>query len=110
MAVFREVQINWQDKEYTLVPSNRLIRRIEREVSLWPLIGDIQAGRLRIGDVAFVVSEIMKEAGLKVTEDDISCDLHDGDSLANIKYAVGVITAILPGAPDEKKPEAPKAG
>ncbi len=107
MAVFREVNVEWDGEEHTFTPSNRLLRRIEREVPIWPLLAKVQGGELPIGDVSFVVAEVLKEVGVDTDEDRISGDMHSGDPEAMLKYAFAVVSSLLPSGVDEKEPAAP---
>lgn len=107
MAVFREVVVEWGGEERTFTPSNRLLRRIEREVPIWPLLAKVQGGELPIGDVSFVVAEVLKEVGVGTDEDQIACDIHDGDPEEMLKYAFAVVSSLLPSGVSEKKPAAP---
>lgn len=107
MAVFREVSVEWDGEEHTFTPSNRLLRRIEREVPIWPLLAKVQGGELPIGDVSFVVAEVLKEVGVDTDEDVISGEIHSGDPQEMLKYAFAVVSALLPSEVDEKKPAAP---
>lgn len=107
MAVFREVVVEWDGEEHTFTPSNRLLRRIEREVPIWPLLAKVQGGELPIGDVSFVVAEVLKEVGVDTDEDQIAGDMHGGEPEEMLKYAFAVVSSLLPSGVDEKKPAAP---
>lgn len=117
--VFRDIDIEWQGERYTLTPSNRLLRRIEQEVSLTKLFTQAQDGELSVANLSYVVCEFLKAAGVKgVDEDavygDLMADLQGGGETVMAMVEV-IATAVSPPEPaDPKKPSAaqekPKRG
>lgn len=113
MAVFREAVIEWAGEEYTFTPSNRLLRRIDREVPLTEYMGKSQTG-LRIPDTAFIVATFIRAGGGEVDEDEIAATLFEDVGANNGKgyFAItaAIVTALVPSIGDKKKPQPkPKA-
>lgn len=116
MSVFREIILNYGDDQYRLVPSNRLLRRIDGELrksntTLINMMQEIGAGKPSISDVSFVVCEFLREGGAEFDEDDVYAFLM-GD-LANggkgfAAVCEQIIAAISPQDMPEKKAQAPK--
>jgi len=109
--VFRDVDIEWEGEKYVLTPSNRLLRRIEDEVSLTKLFNEAQNGNLSIFALSYVVCELLKAAGVKdIDEDavygDLMVDAASGGEV--VMQMVGVIATAMspPEIDDPKKPAA----
>jgi len=114
MSVFRDVEIEWGGKSYSVTPSNRLLRKIESEgISLTHMIGRVADGQAPISEVSYVVAEFLKSAGAKVTEDEvygyIMETMADGDEDGFATLAVAVVEAITPKGLTGKKPDARKS-
>ena len=68
MAVFRDVDMEWRGKTYTVTPSNRLLRRIEGEgISLTHMISRISKGEPPISETCYVVAELLRSGRAGVT-------------------------------------------
>lgn len=111
MAVFRDLDMSWQGKTYTVTPSNRLLRRIEGEVgSLTSMIAKIGAGEPPVSETCYVVAELLKAGGADVNEDEVYGEvmtaLANGQEEAFAEMAVSVVEAISPQGLTGKKPEA----
>lgn len=98
MAVFRELVIEWEGKKYDFTPSNKFLRRVDREVSLAGLSIRAERGEAPIFDMAFVVSEILREAGADMSEDDVIEEITKADNEERAQYLVGLINNIMPGS------------
>ena len=107
-GVFREISLEWNGEAYPFTPSNKLLRRIEREVSFVDLINRSNDGRFPIFDIAYVMTEFLKSAGVRgVTEDEdygvLARDMQDNNS-EGIAVILGcVVEAISPPGEDPKK-------
>jgi len=117
--VFRDIDIVWEGERYTLTPSNRLLRRIESEVSLTKLFNDAQNGELSVPNLSYVVCEFLKAAGVKgIDEDaiygDLMADMANNNGALIMQMVEVIATAMSPPDADPKKPAAapakPKAG
>lgn len=115
MSVFRDVKLSYDGEEYWLTPSNRLLRRIESEMapsSLTDMISRISHGKPPVSEVALVVTEFLREAGVpKVNEDqmyaDLMNDLQDGGKVFGA-MCEAIVMAISP-SDDAGKKSAPRA-
>ena len=75
-SIFREVTIPYGGQAYPFTPSNRVLRRIEEEVSLTRLIRGLHSGKPAISQIAFVAAEFLREAGVEgITEDAVYTEL-----------------------------------
>jgi hypothetical protein len=112
MSIFREVEIKWGGETYTITPSNRLLRRIEREVPLVSYLARASRDTLA-SETAFILAEFIRSAGGKVDEDDIfeglMADLYENKGAGYFAIAGQLCDAIVPPgavknlpAPEEK--------
>lgn len=79
MSVFREVTIDYGGASYTFTPSNRMLRRIDAELSPQTLLGVLNVmdgNQVPLPALALVISEMVKEGGGDVTEDDVLVELY----------------------------------
>lgn len=107
MAVFREMTIAWQGKEYTFTPSMRLMRSIEMgDISFTDIAVRTSQGRPPISHIAFVLAKMLQSAGAKVTEEDVYGELVSGEQDAVTTLISAVLTAF---SPSEGKPKNPAA-
>ena len=111
MSVFREMVVEYKGVEYTLVPSNKLLRRIEREVSLAEVFAQLAKGRPRISDCAFLICELLNSAGADTDEDEVLADLmqdfasNEGRGFAAIMQQFGeALQGPEESEPAKKKP------
>lgn len=97
--VFRDVTIRFRGQDYVVTPSNRMIRRLESEVSISRMMMSWAKGEPALGAMCYVLAELLKSAGAKVTEDDVAQEVTHGgaDSIALLGV---VMEALTPSAPD----------
>lgn len=96
MSVFREMIVEWQGEKYSFTPSNKFLRRVDREVSLASLSLRAEKGDIPLFDMAFVVSEIMREAGIDVDEDEVLAEITAEGNDKAAQYLIGLINDIMP--------------
>jgi hypothetical protein len=102
-GVTREFSLTWRDRTYVFTPTNRLLRRIEAgEVSLTHMAHEMGQGRLKMSHLAFVLAEVLRSCGARVTEDEMLAELSGGDPAACYALATEVLAAIFPGSAPEK--------
>lgn len=112
MSVFREMIVEWEGENHTFTPSNKFLRRIDREVGLTGMAERAERGEVPIFDMAFVVAEIMREAGVDTDEDEVIAQITDESNAARAEYLIGLINSIMPSRTVEgevktvKKPKA----
>lgn len=104
MSLFREVTFDIEGVEYTLTPSNKLLRRIEGQgVTLAGISNMTASGNIPISHVAFLIWMMAKEGGYDGSEDDILIHIQDDPETAK-QWADVAFKAFSP-VQDEKKPE-----
>jgi hypothetical protein len=119
MSVFREVEIKWGGKAYNVTPSNKLLRRIEREVPLVSYLGRASTDVLA-SETAFILCEFIRSAGGVASEDEIyselMADFYENQGKGYFAIAGQVCDAIVPPsalknlpAPEEKPGQEKKA-
>jgi hypothetical protein len=108
MSVFREMSVEWEGERYTFSPSNKFLRRIDREVSLAGLAARADRGEAPIFDMAFVIAEILAEAGVETDEDQVIAIITDEDEGDRAKYLVGLINDLMPKGKSTGGSVAPK--
>jgi len=114
MGVFRDIEMEYEGQTYTVTPSNRLLRRIEGELSpssLTDMIARIGSAKPPVSEVAFVVAEFLKAGGAeKVSEDEMYAELMS-DLMTNEGKVFGAMTEAIVVAispVDEVKTKKPK--
>lgn len=114
MSVFRDIEMEYGGKSYTVTPSNRLLRKIEGELSpssLTDMIARIGSAKPPVSEVAFVVAELLKAGGADtVDEDQMYVDLMS-DLMTNEGKVFGAMTEAIVVAispVDEVKTKKPK--
>lgn len=108
MSAFREMLVEWEGERYTFSPSNKFLRRIDREVSLASLATRAEKGEAPIFDMAFVIAEILSEAGVETNEDQVIGIITDEDEGARAQYLVGLINDLMPKGKSSGGVAAPK--
>mgnify|MGYP001272595457 CR=1 FL=1 len=104
MAVFRDMEISWRGKDYTITPTMRLMRQIEMgDISLTDIAVRTSQGRPPISHISFVLAKLLNAAGAAVAEDDVYEELINGDQDAVGEMMLLVLTAFTPGERDQKK-------
>lgn len=110
MAVFRDLEISWRGRDYTITPTMRLMRQIEMgDISLTDIAVRTSQGRPPISHIAYVLTKLLNSAGAAVAEDEVYEELINGDQEAVGELMMVVLTAFTPGERDQKKAEAPAA-
>lgn len=110
-AVFRETNVDWNGVTYRVIPSNKLLRRIESEgISLMHMVQEAQKGKVQISLLAFVLATVLQSAGAAITEEDMLCELSDPAAQGRITpLTQAILAAIFPQADhDPRKPAAPE--
>lgn len=102
-AIFRDVVITWQGKEYRVKPTMRLINTIEQQVSLSLTAQRMAQGRPPISHIATIAGVMLRSAGCEVTDEELYLEISTGDNDIS-----DLVAAIFDAAfPVPKKPEAP---
>lgn len=109
MGFWREVEINWQGKDYTFTPDMALISRIERkgDLSLLRVISDAENGKPQTSKMAAVVLEVMSAAKIEdVDEEAIFAGLMGADEGEAYALFGAIRGALLPSRPEKTEGDA----
>lgn len=71
-GVFREVVIEFEDRKYIVVPSNKLLRRIDAELfpqSIFGVIGGLDGKNVPLPALALIIQQLLNAGGGDFTED-----------------------------------------
>lgn len=113
-GVFRETRIEYDGKEYWFTPSNKFLRRVDAGLAPQTLLGVVATmdGRnVPIPALAYIISEMVKEGGGDVDEDDVLGELYadltnnNGNGIGPLVQAIG--DCITPPDIASKNPTAP---
>lgn len=78
-GVFREVVIEFGDNQYTVTPSNKLLRKIDAELSPQSLFGVLSSlggqSNVPLPALALIIQQLLNSGGGNFTEDDILVEL-----------------------------------
>lgn len=77
-GVFREVVLTFQDRDYVVTPSNKLLRRIDAELSpqsLFGVLGAMDGKNVPLPALALIIQQLLNAGGGNFTEDDILAEL-----------------------------------
>lgn len=107
--VFREITIRWDGVDHTFVPSVAMLRRFKAAgVNSFELLNRIRDGNPDALDLTTVHTIMLREAGVKVPEDESYALFMSGDVPAILEFYNAFIASVAPGVDLGKKPEAPK--
>lgn len=95
-AVYPELQLSWQGKDYRIKPTMALLNRLEQHFSLARLAHRIVTGDTPLSHMAVMVGEMLRFAGAQVTDDEVLEQLLTGDQDAVHEMALALITAAFP--------------
>lgn len=120
-GVFNEVTIDWKGKQFVFTPSNRLLRRIEGELSpssLTDVINRMGQGKPPISETSFIIGKFLEAAGASPEEADedevykeIMNDFADPNSEGRGFLALcGMIIQVISPAEDTAKKSTPVSG
>jgi len=114
MSVFRDISIRYGGVDYTVTPSNRLLRLIEGRArvddpsfNLARVVYELQVGPVSIPSLAYLGAEFLSAGGAKVTDDDVLGQLGMMDQADLIAFKNAVASCVMPEV-KEKKEDAPE--
>lgn len=116
-GVFRETRIEYDGKEYWFTPSNKFLRRVDAGLAPQTLLGVVATmdGRnVPLPALAFIISEMVKEGGGDVDEDDVLGELYadlqhnSGNGIGPLVQAIG--DCITPPDAEKNLPAPAKTG
>lgn len=98
--ISREITLAYGGETYRFTPSNRLLRRVDAGLSPSTLLGVVNVmngQQLPLFDIAYIVSEFIREGGGDVSEDDVLAELYEdmtenkGDGVRGLIAAIGEV-------------------
>lgn len=108
-AIYPEVTIEWGGVEYKTKATFKVINKIEQTVSLAGLVTRVQSGDVPLSHLATVYANLLRGAGVVVTEEDVFNAMFGADDSAEltqeevIGLASNALAACFPAsAPVEK--------
>ena len=116
-GVFRETRIEYDGQEYWFTPSNKFLRRVDAGLAPQTLLGVVATmdGRnVPLPALAYIISEMVKEGGGDVDEDDVLGELYadlqhnGGDGIGPLVLAIG--DCITPPDAEKNLPAPARAG
>lgn len=114
MGIFREIELSWDGKDYTLIPSMKLLRRIERgrpgegPISIIQVMNQSFNGNPQVSIMAQIIQEVMHEAGATdFSEDEVYQAFYGGEEKEVVALWGQVIAALSPVPKDQKKADVP---
>ena len=103
-AVFRELELKWEGETYRVKPTMALLNRVEQDVSLATLAYRASKGDLPVSHLATALAAFLREAGCKVSAEDVYSELAQAEPQM-IQEAISLV--IQAAFPQMGKPEAP---
>ena len=110
MGVFRDITIPFAGVDYVVTPSNKLLRRIEmkgrREDPGFNLVAVFYRSTAMSGgyfELAFVLAELINDAGGKVTEDHALAEIMGIQNVDELRDYVALICSCVMPEADGKK-------
>lgn len=95
-AVFRDVELSWDGRAYTVKPTMLILNKIEQRVSLAGLVRGLSTDAPPLSHLAFVVGEFLRAAGARVEDDEIYRELMTGDVQSLLAMRDSILAAIFP--------------
>jgi hypothetical protein len=95
-AVFRDVELSWDGKAYSVKPTMMILNKIEQRVSLAGLVRGLSTDAPPLSHLAFVVGEFLRAAGARVEDDEIYRELMTGDVQSLLAMRDSILMAIFP--------------
>lgn len=113
MSVFRDISIRFKGDDYTVTPSNRLLRMIEGRAriddpgfNLARVVYEIQVGPVSIPSLAYLGAEFLKSSGADVSDDDVLGELGTMTQAEIVAFKNAIASCVMPDVKG-KKPDAP---
>ena len=95
MAINKRIAITWQDKEYNILMTMRLVEEIEDSgLNLARIINDCQTGNVKFTMVSRLISFLLNSQGAETTSEEVFSGMFDGEGIEP-SVAIDLLTAIL---------------
>lgn len=103
-AVFQELALTWKGEEYRVKPTIKILNRIEQDVSISSVAHRLTTGHPPMSQLATIVAGFLREAGAKVTAEEVYEELMSGTSDQITEMTQAVIMACFPSAGKQEAP------
>lgn len=80
MSISREITIEFDGRNYTFTPSNKLLRKIDSQLypqTIFGVLNQLDGQQAPLPALALIISELLNAGGGEFTEDDILHHLYD---------------------------------
>lgn len=100
-AIYKEIVLSWEGKQYNVHPSFRMVQRIEATgISIMGVVTKINSGNPPFSQIAEIVAFMLFSAGCnKVRTEDIYAYLTRCDNEEWLRVTTAVTLAFIPEAP-----------
>lgn len=95
-AIFNQVTVPWKGEDHAVTANMAVINRIENHVSLAVLANKMQEGNVPISHYSAVIGELLRHAGVKVTNEEVYQEMFHGDPDPLWAAAGQVMQAVFP--------------
>lgn len=95
-AIFRDVELAWDGKAYTVKPTMQLLNKIEQRVSIAGLVRGLSSDAPPLSHLAFVTGEFLRSAGCRVDDAEIYQELMTGDVASLMAMRDSILSGIFP--------------
>jgi hypothetical protein len=95
-AVFREVELSWDGKTYTVKPTMLILNKIEQRVSLAALVRGLSSDSPALSHLAFVAGEFLRAAGARVDDDEVYREIMTGDAESLMAMRDSILACTFP--------------
>ena len=102
-AVFREVRLTWEGKEYFITPDMALINRIEQDYSLSKVAYRVAKGEPPISHLAGILAVMLRSKGVKVSDEEVYREIMLGDGNTQQQAAEAIMYSLYPQGPEGTK-------
>jgi hypothetical protein len=106
MALRKKLELKYKGAEYSLLVTFDVIERIDEQVNIGNLFRDEQNDSVKITKKARFVAVVLREAGAKVTDDEIYEVLTTGGAVEVNELYLMMLWAMLADNTPKKKEEA----
>jgi len=95
-AVFRNVELAWDGKTYSVKPTMLLLNKIEQRVSIAGLVRGLSSDAPPLSHLAFVTGEFLRSGGCRVDDEEIYRELMTGDVESLLAMRDAILAGIFP--------------
>ena len=98
--VYREIELEWDGKTYTVTPTYALIQQVEQRLSLASLLERTMGGHPPLSQLADLLAMCLRAAGCQdkdATAENINAEIYNGANAQALTVgATAILLALLP--------------